>query len=1218
MKKIRNLLMLLPLALFSIILTSCFGNGKDNANYIYVAADAAETGTGEKSSPMPFDVAVRNAKADDVFLLADGVYSYKLKINLVRSGSPNHYITIKRENENGNVTFDFSEMEFFSTNRGIQLYGNFWHIDGIDIRGAGDNGLYVSGSYNIIENCQFYDNRDSGLQLGRAYSSDKTIDTWPHYNLIKNCTAFANFDDETYGENADGFAAKLTVGYGNVFDGCIAYRNSDDGWDLYAKEDSGNIGTVIINNCVSFENGYLPYKIEREGTREDGSTYTYMSYNTLNGDGIGYKLGGSSMQGDVIITNSLAFNNKLHGISDNSNPGVISAKNCTTFNNCIGLDDDGKVLERGIAEAANKSNNIDLARNSNSYNNYYGLVSYINNQANFNPNGENTYNEDYYRGSCAYSIFQTEYNEGEVYRAFYDYTDASIYQAPLLDAAFSKGEIYEGMNDTMFADLSPINAICDTREDLVSLLTLDSQYRNPDMSVNMGDKLKIVGQELLTFANGKPIGHNLSKSSYDEYEHTQMPDLTKCTTRDEVKVEAAKNFLEVLTNADACYQDFEIAKRILGCEITWESDNTDVIVINDEEEISGSVSVFVTALVTTPPQATKVKLTATITCGDAKSTKEFEVNVRSRNQTLGQIVNDGSSSIRVNKFEEYVKPYIYATDASSCTGSPLAANLYDITYKYQYATDRNSKYYDVSGVYSSVSGVYKVTATVTSKIPSDNGKSDSTVYYVYIVDKECDIDFVNSENTFALIKDGFSVSGELSNILGRVYAVASPIELTLTPDQLMNHKNVQTYDIETDKITANFLADNNAAQKYYVYYVVSNFNQTKVSKVYNQFVDVATISTREEFVSLATTGKIAGHASGESIIYSLTNDLDFSDYTWAIPSSVGSFGSLFNGNGHTISNVTIYGSGTKNINMFYKLQNGTIMNVNFDRISIENTNLTAGKQVGIIGDMQGGYVHNIHVTNINAYGKEGVGGIVGSITGAVNYISECSFDNTHISESEDTKGFRLAVKNKYVGGIVGNAQKNSDQEVLELHIDNCYSVGTIGDGQDAAGNTGGIIGRVKNETTGYKTYINKCYFKGYIVSTGQYNAGILGDLDNGSGYCSINNCYSEPIFIYGGVTLDARKADVEREDVQTYAHKNSNPIIGRAVLNAEVGMYECRNNYGTWEEYYSASAGSTGFCFQGFYGVNWQPKEAFFKNVLGWDVESVWNWDTLTNTITLR
>ena len=40
-------------------------------------------------------------------------------------------------------------------------------------------------------------------------------------------------------EDADGFAAKLTTGEGNVFDGCIAAYNADDGWDLFAKAATG-------------------------------------------------------------------------------------------------------------------------------------------------------------------------------------------------------------------------------------------------------------------------------------------------------------------------------------------------------------------------------------------------------------------------------------------------------------------------------------------------------------------------------------------------------------------------------------------------------------------------------------------------------------------------------------------------------------------------------------------------------------------------------------------------------------------------------------------------------------------------------------------------------------------------------------------------------------------------------------------------------------------
>lgn len=1223
--------LLLVFVLTVLTLVSC-NNGKNPSvddkpvkGIYYVSSDASESGTGSKTNPMRFEKAIFQAGPSDTILMHGGTYRYKERISLFNSGAPNNYINVKRLNEKETVTFDFSEMDFESTKRGIQIYGDFWHFDGINITGAGDNGMYISGNYNIVENCQFYNNRDSGLQIGRAYSSDKTIDSWPHYNLIKNCTSFANYDDETYGENADGFAAKLTVGYGNIFDGCIAFRNSDDGWDLYAKEDSGNIGTVIINNCVAFENGYLPYQIDRVTPTGE----QYKSYNTLNGDGLGFKLGGSVMEGDVSMNNCLSFHNKLHGIGDNSNPGVLSIKNVTVVNNCIGLDVNGKVAGRGIPDDANKSNNIDLARDIKSYNNYYGIVSYINNQNDFEAIGESTYNNDLYRGSMAYSVLQTEYSEetGEVYRIFNDYVDASAYKTSSTDSSFEKGEIYNGMSDSTFADLTAVNAVCSDASDLNKLLEIDSRFRNEDKSINMGDKMKIVDEKLLTLANGKPIGAQLSKSSYAEYEHIELPDLSKCTTRDEVKATAAASFLELLCDTDAVYQSFDVAMRILGCEISWESSNTDIVKILDEDEIiSISTSVFATAQITTPTQNTDVKLTATVSCGEAKVIKDFTINVRARNQSMGELVNDGDSSIRVNLFEEYVVPKIYPTDSSSNTISPLGANLYEMNYKYEYASDRNSKFYEVDAVYSAVSGVYKVTATAKSLIPADNGRTSSIVYYVYIVDKDCDIDFINQSYDFTLNKEGYALSGEVSNILGTAYSVVSKEELTLTAEEVINHENVQTFAIESDYIVANFLSDNNAAEKYYTYTVIANYNKTKLSDVYAKAVEVYKVTTHEEFYTLATLGKLDPYSSGDPVIYSLENDLDFSvieidpetNSNWVTSTTKANFGSLFNGNGHTISNVVINAFGTKNVNMFYKVQNGTVMNVNFNNISITNSNIDGGKQVGIIGELQGGYVHNVKSTNVNVYGKEGIGGIIGSITGGVNYISNCQLDNRNAN-----KGYKIAATNKYAGGIVGNAQKNSDQTMLEVYIDNCVALGTIGDGKDAAGNVGGILGRVKNETNTYKTVINNCYFKGTIIAKGQYNAGILGDLDNGAGYCSINTCYSEPILIYNDVKLDGRLADINNEEVQIYAHKNSNPIIGRATLST--GKYDCKGNYGTWTEYYKDRVSSLGFVFHSFYGPDWNPTTNFFSSVMEWDVydaqtnpEGIFVYDETIHIITLR
>ena len=85
--------------------------------------------------------------------------------------------------------------------------------------------MLLSGNNNVIEMFQFYNNHDSGLQISRYNTSADSISKWPAYNTIKNCTSYNNKDEAT-SENADGFAAKLTCGEGNVFDGCIAYCSS--------------------------------------------------------------------------------------------------------------------------------------------------------------------------------------------------------------------------------------------------------------------------------------------------------------------------------------------------------------------------------------------------------------------------------------------------------------------------------------------------------------------------------------------------------------------------------------------------------------------------------------------------------------------------------------------------------------------------------------------------------------------------------------------------------------------------------------------------------------------------------------------------------------------------------------------------------------------------------------------------------------------------------
>ncbi|SDM78876.1 pectate lyase family protein [Lachnospira pectinoschiza] len=276
----------------------------DFANAIYV------------STSEELVAALENVAAGQAIIMADGTYKFDATILIPETncGSEGNY-KILRAADNANVVLDFSSMEEASANRGVVLDGDYWYVNGITFYGAGDNGMLLAGSNNIIEGCVFEANHDTGLQLSRYNTEYSEVSQWPSNNLILNCTSFDNCDLKTQ-ENADGFAAKLTCGEGNVFDGCISYANSDDGWDLYAKTATGPIGVVTIRNCVAFANG---------------KTTSGTSFGS--GDMNGFKLGGSGVGTAHYVFNCLAFNNGATGFTDNNNPSNLTIMNCTAASN---------------------------------------------------------------------------------------------------------------------------------------------------------------------------------------------------------------------------------------------------------------------------------------------------------------------------------------------------------------------------------------------------------------------------------------------------------------------------------------------------------------------------------------------------------------------------------------------------------------------------------------------------------------------------------------------------------------------------------------------------------------------------------------------------------------------------------------------------------------------------------------------------------------------
>ncbi|WP_185966760.1 pectinesterase family protein [Clostridium sp. HBUAS56017] len=282
--------------------------GVENGD-VYVSQEGTANGSGSIDNPIDISTALKYTNDGQTIKVKGGTYSLKspLKINKDNSGTAEKMKTLTTY-DGKRATFDFNK-----TCDGLTIGGSYWHVYGIDLCNTADkqHGITVSGNNNIVEDVKTYKNGDTGLQI--SGSLDDSKNKWPKNNLILNCESYDNMDGAM--NNADGFAAKISVGSGNVFRGCISHNNCDDGWDLFSKLEVGSIDPVLIENCVAYQNGKLT----------DGTL--------TKGDGNGFKLGGEGIPVKHALKNSISFGNCAAGITGNSNPAII-------VENCISVDND--------------------------------------------------------------------------------------------------------------------------------------------------------------------------------------------------------------------------------------------------------------------------------------------------------------------------------------------------------------------------------------------------------------------------------------------------------------------------------------------------------------------------------------------------------------------------------------------------------------------------------------------------------------------------------------------------------------------------------------------------------------------------------------------------------------------------------------------------------------------------------------------------------------
>jgi len=296
-----------------------------NCKTLYVATTGLDTNPGTFDQPLKtiLKALASSIVAGDTIFVRGGVYlsNATITINTTISGKQDtlcHLFAYPGERP----ILDFSSMAVGSSNRGMQIKAKYWYIRGFDIKGAGDNGINISGSFNIVEFCSMYECSDSGMQLGGGANNNKII----------NCDSYYNMDPSE--GNSDGFSPKLDVGTNNYFYGCRSFQNTDDGFDGYLRP--SNDITTTLDNCWSFMNGY----------HKDFTV-------SVPGNGNGFKMGGSDLKNlehNFILYNCLSFDNKAKGFDQNNNKGSMTLINCTGYRNgalnysVVSALDSGKVL----------------------------------------------------------------------------------------------------------------------------------------------------------------------------------------------------------------------------------------------------------------------------------------------------------------------------------------------------------------------------------------------------------------------------------------------------------------------------------------------------------------------------------------------------------------------------------------------------------------------------------------------------------------------------------------------------------------------------------------------------------------------------------------------------------------------------------------------------------------------------------------------------------
>ena len=290
-------------------------------------------------------------------------------------------------------------------------------------------------------------------------------------------------------------------------------------------------------------------------------------------------------------------------------------------------------------------------------------------------------------------------------------------------------------------------------------------------------------------------------------------------------------------------------------------------------------------------------------------------------------------------------------------------------------------------------------------------------------------------------------------------------------------------------------------------------------------------------VSISTAEELAAMSEDLTADYVLEADIDLSGMEWTpigayapsgespeeqeIPAQDLAFTGTFDGNGHTISNLTITGQDGMAVGLFGCIANTEVGNFTLENASVEGTIMVSD----VVGYSFNSTVHDVTLKNglVTAYAGELSGeGMYGGVVGAGmdSWIRDCSAQADVVIPDGTANA-----------GIVGGG--------LELtSLVNCNASGTVTAGDNCYG-----IGGVSGCGFGAEEFTG-CHAKDVQITVGENCYWIGGVTGYAGGY--EDSEFGVPVTVF---------TDCTAENVSVTRTAGKDDIVGGAFYNEEVAAY---------------------------------------------------------------